>query len=215
MTETTEAPQPLRGWVTTTYVKQGSHRFGPYHVRVWKQDGKTHKQYIKPGEVEKVRAACQAHRELRKEGQRITEVFNNQVGNLNWLYRMNRRLDKNRELREQDWNFLEQIDKRGFAISGRPSLRTRRPGFTRRLMVPFLTKRQLANFNKAVDEILDQRRAQESPQNKWQRWHEELKAQPEAPKPYFEPLKEITEEQIAQTIEEFAAAIKAGVSKRR
>jgi len=196
--------QPLRGWVGEYFVRSGTHRFGPYFARYWKENGKTRKQYIKSADLEKVRAACQAYREIRKAGTRIRGEFNTQSGNLKWLHRMNKRLDKG-PLRDEDWAFMHVMKRNGFNISGRPLLR--QPKATRSsersridatasyrdpipntqhrtpkgLMVPSVTKRVMNKFQKTVARINDERLSKETTRDKWKRWRSENESRPPAP----------------------------------
>ena len=180
------SPSPLRGWVGEYFVRSGTHKFGPYFARYWKENGKTRKQYIKSADLEKVRAACQAYREIRKAGTRIRGEFNIQSGNLKWLHRMNKRLDKG-PLRDEDWAFMHVMNRNGFNISGRPLLRqpnnlaAKQPSNKGRLMVPSVTKRVMNKFQKTVARINDERLSKETTRDKWKRWRSENESRPPAP----------------------------------
>jgi hypothetical protein len=39
---------------------------GPYYYRCWREGGKLRKTYVRPAEVEQVRARCEARRRQRK-----------------------------------------------------------------------------------------------------------------------------------------------------
>src|SRR4051812_35100024 len=102
-----EAP-PIRGWVSTFYRNYKGRRLGPYHVRRWKIGKKIHKEYIKPKNIEKVRAACQTHREIRKAGSEVTQWVANVEGNLSYGERMIRWADQGK-LRQVDKDFIARL----------------------------------------------------------------------------------------------------------
>ena len=69
MTPKTETPgEPLPGAVVTQYHRCGKpscrctagELHGPYHYRVWREDGQRRKAYVRASEVEETRAACVA-----------------------------------------------------------------------------------------------------------------------------------------------------------
>src|SRR5438105_12463459 len=105
-------PHMLPGWVATYYVRYGEKREGPYYVRRWKRNRKLHKEYVKPGDLERVQAACRRNRERRHRqvqcGKELTAV----AGNLNFLLRMVRRSRKG-TLRPEDYRHLEILETHG------------------------------------------------------------------------------------------------------
>ena len=119
-------PQPLPGYVVTFYQHYKGNKLGPYYARHYIVRGKRKKQYIKKEDLERVRAACQAYREKIKTGKQIARDLRNTLGNINWLYRMSRRLEK-RPIRPEDHAFAAMIEKHGISIPGRPKLRNRNP----------------------------------------------------------------------------------------
>ena len=56
-------PNTLPGAVCEQWRERDGKRYGPYYFRFWREGGRLHKQYVKPDEVDAVRAACQRHRE--------------------------------------------------------------------------------------------------------------------------------------------------------
>ena len=66
---------PLKGEVCTQYIccrKPGcrcaeGHLHGPYYYRVWREDGRVHKVYVKREELEAVQAACAAYKSLMSQ----------------------------------------------------------------------------------------------------------------------------------------------------
>ena len=78
---------PLKGVVCAQYVRCGKREcrcqrgepHGPYYYRVWREGERVQKVYVKASELESVRAACEAHKEiteslekLRRERERLT-----------------------------------------------------------------------------------------------------------------------------------------------
>src|SRR5579885_1106370 len=103
---------PLPGWVATFFVNYHGRRIGPYYSRNWKRNGKLHKQYIKPSDVEKVRARCQAFRDQRSRQREITLNFSVTFDNLNYMTRMIKRL-KNGPLRDVDYSHIARLEQNG------------------------------------------------------------------------------------------------------
>jgi hypothetical protein len=71
---------PLKGAICAQYVRCGNPRcrcrrgelHGPYHYRLWREGGRVRKAYVKPSELESVRAACAAYQENRRSSYRET-----------------------------------------------------------------------------------------------------------------------------------------------
>jgi hypothetical protein len=75
----TESPGPLPktlpGVVRPQWVRCGrpgcrcarGWPHGPYHYRFWRESGRLRKAYVRPAELEQVRAACEARRESRRQ----------------------------------------------------------------------------------------------------------------------------------------------------
>jgi hypothetical protein len=120
----------LKGWVNTFYRHYRGKKLGPYHVRRWKENGHLHKQYIKPADVEKVRAQCQAHRDKTNYQRSLLKEFKTFKGNWNYYFRILKRLEK-RDIALEHKTHLLKVHKQGFFVPNRPPLR-RRFGF----MVP-------------------------------------------------------------------------------
>ncbi len=60
-------PNSLPGAVVAQYRERDGKRYGPYYFRCWREDGQFRKRYVKRADVEAVRAACQRHRDERRE----------------------------------------------------------------------------------------------------------------------------------------------------
>ena len=115
----------LQGWVATYFVNKGGRKVGPYYTRNWKRNGKLYKQYIKASDVETIRAACQANRERKKRQRALAQNFTRTIQNLNFLERIAKR-SETQPLRTEDYAHIEKIEQEGFAVEGRPRLRTSR-----------------------------------------------------------------------------------------
>ncbi len=65
---------PLEGEVCAQFIRcgksgcrcQSGHLHGPYHYRIWREGAHVRKVYVKAGELEAVRAACEAHKTLSR-----------------------------------------------------------------------------------------------------------------------------------------------------
>ena len=121
--------QPLRGWISKEFVTYNGRKLGPYFVRRWKVGGKLRREYVKFEDLERITAACQANRDKRKRQAETTRKLDNLIGNLNFLEKKANRLDRGIPLTDEDRAFIERIEKEGYEISGRPSLR--RPKYAR------------------------------------------------------------------------------------
>jgi hypothetical protein len=42
-------------------------RYGPYYYRFWREGGRLRKAYVRPEQLEEVRARCEARRQARRE----------------------------------------------------------------------------------------------------------------------------------------------------
>ena len=116
----------LKGWVVATYRTYNGKKLGPYYFRKWKVGCRTRKQYIKPQDVERVKAACQAHRERKKqlvEGGRRCAIF---IDNADFLGRMCLRYDKGKEVTTEQEEYIVRLTQEGMHITGRPLYRPRR-----------------------------------------------------------------------------------------
>jgi hypothetical protein len=68
-------PKMLPGVVRPQWVRCGrpgcrcvqGERHGPYYYRFWREAGKLKKAYVRPADLEQVRAWCEAHRQARQE----------------------------------------------------------------------------------------------------------------------------------------------------
>src|SRR5436305_2053530 len=69
------APKMLPGFVCAQYVRCGrprcrcmrGQRHGPYHFRYWWEGARRRKAYVRPQELEKVRAQCEARRNAQRD----------------------------------------------------------------------------------------------------------------------------------------------------
>lgn len=75
-------PEPLPGAVCAQYVRCGrpgckcarGELHGPYWYRFWREKGRQHKAYVRPADLERVRAACEARRARRRESREARAV---------------------------------------------------------------------------------------------------------------------------------------------
>jgi len=195
--QTSNPATPVRGWLTTFFIPYKGKMLGPYYARSWKVNGKLKREYIKAADAERVRKACEEHRAFRKRGVQIARDFNNTTGNINWLQRMAKRRDKG-QLRPEDYDHVEQIQKEGIAIPGRTKLRTFiRPQYLRPdtqnqkgvFMYPSSTKFTNSFKNRLKKEIIrmfDTRFDSETREERHERWRQELSQRPE-PRPFPKP----------------------------
>jgi len=58
-------PNTLQGAVCAQYRRRGGRELGPYYFRFWREGGRLRKQYVRPDQVEHVRALCEASRTER------------------------------------------------------------------------------------------------------------------------------------------------------
>jgi hypothetical protein len=67
--------KPLPGAVCRQWVRCGNptchcargQRHGPYYYRFWREGGKLRKQYVRPADLEEVRARCEARRQAKRD----------------------------------------------------------------------------------------------------------------------------------------------------
>ena len=201
---------PLRGGVVTTYTTYKGKKLGPYYSRTWKVKGKIKREYIKPADLERIRAACHANRERRRRGIEIAADFQNTVGNLKWLKTRERRSEKG-TLRPEDHDRIRRIETHGYGTPGRTKLRSKRPkvfaskyptpntqhlDIERNFMYPSLPNSSPARGGSArramganiafmkslkqeVKRIFASKFANESIEEKWERWRKEHAKRPE------------------------------------
>jgi hypothetical protein len=125
-TQTPALLKPLRGWVTTFHVTQNGQRRGPYHVRRWKERGRLHKQYIKPADVERVKAACQIHREKQQARRQGARRVNNYISNADFLYKMLMRWETGKIVTKAMEAYIWRLCKtEDMYVDDRPPLRRR------------------------------------------------------------------------------------------
>jgi len=171
--------KPQKGYVAEYYTTYKGRRLGPYYVRHYTVHGKRKKQYIKKENVERVRAACQAHRESKSRGRQIARNLDNIIGNLNWLDRMAKRLDKG-AIKPEDHAFVEQIKRHGIATPGRTKLKTKRSFmdlFSQKTIEDFW-KQSLKDANRIAAAVF----SKETTEDKWKRWRKSLAERPK-PRP--------------------------------
>lgn len=123
MTSNHQTADILRGWITTFYIRRGAKSHGPYYARTWRVKGKLKRQYIKPEDLERVRAACQRFRERRKKQIEVSKGYNLIAGNLNFLFRMFKRSQKRNRPRQHEAAHLAGIQTEGLQAPNRPNLR--------------------------------------------------------------------------------------------
>ena len=151
--------EPLRGWVAQYFRRYKGRKLGPYYVRRWKVGNKLRKEYIKPQDVERVRAECLAYREAsqrKREGARKCNTF---IDNYSFLGRMMNKYEKGKEPTRLEGEYILRLEREGMYITGKPRTRrkiTRRyatidgkpmivttvfelDGTTKVFMVPFVT----------------------------------------------------------------------------
>ncbi len=83
----------LPGAVVPQYRTVNGKRYGPYWTRVWRKGGKVHTAYVKPGELEAVRAACERNRRLRRKVATTLRQVRETRGDFALLMRLLRRMD--------------------------------------------------------------------------------------------------------------------------
>jgi len=105
-----------KGWVSTYYRHYKGKKLGPYYVRRWKVGRKIHREYIKPQDVERVKAECQAYREGRRNISRMLDNFN-------FLGNMLNRYDAGKVVTAAMENYIRRIHNEGIYITGRPQMR--------------------------------------------------------------------------------------------
>jgi hypothetical protein len=130
MNQATKQPDlqatPLRGWITSTHTIYKGKKLGPYHSRTWKVAGKIKREYIKPADLERVRAACVAYKETRKRQSANSQNVRCMVGNLNYIARLCKRL-RSGIITQADINFVAELNDKGYDIPGRPKMRIAHP----------------------------------------------------------------------------------------
>ena len=62
-------------------------RHGPYFYRFWREGGRLRKQYVKKADLERVRAACDARRQERREAQAAWAQWRGLLAELRGLIR--------------------------------------------------------------------------------------------------------------------------------
>ena len=172
MTATTEyralAPSPLKpGWINTYYRYYKGKKLGPYFVRRWKLNGKLHKEYVKPDQLEQVKAECQAHRQRALERRIVARQCRALIDNHIFLGKMYFGFEKGKEPNKLQAEYIVRLHHEGLYISGRPRYRRRiirdyaviagrsvviktvfeLDGTTKIFMVPFKIKRTKAVAN--------------------------------------------------------------------
>ena len=160
----------LRGHVNTFYRIYKGKRLGPYYVRRWKTGRRVFKQYIKPADVARVKAECDAYRReqaRRRVAGRREATF---VDNFRFLARMMHRFDQGKGVPAAHANWIVRLHRHGCYSEGRPKLRRRvvrrysvvdgervivttdyeLDGTTRVFMVPLVTKNYLESLGNQI-----------------------------------------------------------------
>ncbi len=122
--ETPEKSTAQKGWVNCFYRYYKGKKLGPYYVRKWKVGRNVHKEYIKPADVERVKAQCQAYREMQRERKANRKRVSTFIDNWDYLGRMLNRYDTNKPVYPQHEAYIIRLHEEGMYITGRP--RTRR-----------------------------------------------------------------------------------------
>jgi len=115
-----------RGWISTTYRHYKGKRLGPYYFRKWKVGKKIHRQYVKPEDVERIRAECQAHREKQQTKREGTKQINRLLDNWDFLGRMYFQSECGKEARPDQAAYVVRLHTEGMYIIGRPRYRLRK-----------------------------------------------------------------------------------------
>src|SRR5690242_18705210 len=117
-------PQPLLpGWIEAFYRRHNGKRLGPYHVRKWKANGKVHREYIKPKDLERVRAACQANRDKRKQTIQANKSGFVFKGNWDFMHRIATRAEKGKPITLEEVAHVLRIQREGWDAPDGPKLR--------------------------------------------------------------------------------------------
>ena len=120
------SPHPSKkGWINCFYRYYKGKRLGPYYVRRWKVNGKLHKEYIKPDQVEQAKAECQAHREQQLQGRIVARQCRALIDNHIVLGKMYFGYDKGNEPNKLQAEYLVRLHEEGLFITGRPPYRRR------------------------------------------------------------------------------------------
>src|SRR5690349_6276646 len=161
------SPQPLkRGWINTYYRYYKGKKLGPYYVRRWKHNGKTHKEYIKPKDLETVRSQCEAYRERRMRQLICAMECKALIDNHKFCHFMMIRCDKNLPIRPEWAAHIERIHQHGPFVPGRPRLRRKRV-----FMAPCVHK-EFANYLKNLGKVVLQQTSAPRPTTNDQRGRE-------------------------------------------
>ena len=163
---TISAAPPLSGWVNGYFRHYNGKKLGPYYVRRWKVGRRVFKEYIKPKDVERVKAQCLAHRERQLKKKAAGRDIVKFIANYNFIGKMLDRWDKGKVVSPIMEAYLLRIHNEGMHITGRPSLRRKVTrtiieiggkkyivktvfefdGTTKAFMVPFFTNHFLDPF---------------------------------------------------------------------
>ena len=107
---------PKRGHVNVFYRYYKGKKLGPYYVRRWKIGRKLFKEYIKPKDVERVKAECKAF----KEGRKAVSVF---LDNVEFLGNCLNRYDRGKIVTPAMEDYIRRIWNEGPYITGKPQMR--------------------------------------------------------------------------------------------
>lgn len=200
------AATPLPGWINTYYRHHNGKKLGPYFVRRWKVGTRLYKEYVKPADLERVRAACLAHREKRQHQREANKKIHTLLGNWNYLGRIGQRLDKRQDIGQEHHEHIRLIAEQGMYVPGRPPLKTPRARTPHpfpfdklskdqilsriranlktamRFMVPNFSKRDTAKMEKQLKHAFNTSQPDETADQRWSRWKTGL-AKPPKPRP--------------------------------
>jgi len=121
-----DQPTTTKGWVTTSYRNYKGKRLGPYHYRRWKVGSKIHRQYIKPADVERVKAECAEYSEQRRSKRETGRRINVYLDNFIFQSKMYFRYEQGKEVRPDQEAYIVRLHNEGMYIIGRPLYRPRR-----------------------------------------------------------------------------------------
>ncbi len=121
----TENRATQKGWINTFYRYYKGKKLGPYYVRRWKTGNKIHREYIKPKDIERVRAECLAYREKRTERRAATKRINTLLDNFGFLGRMLDNYTSGKEPTGPQGEYIKRLHEEGMHINGKPRERRR------------------------------------------------------------------------------------------
>ncbi len=86
-------PKSLPGAVVAQYRTAGGKTYGPYWFRIWREGGRLKKAYVRRGDLDATRAACERGRESRRSLAKARAQVRESRGDFALLMRLLRRVD--------------------------------------------------------------------------------------------------------------------------